>query len=59
MINNKNDTLRQLYNLDYDNSPLKSGLIVWYNNLINKTINTDSKLKARIKREVEWQTKQG
>ncbi|MCL2655159.1 MAG: contact-dependent growth inhibition system immunity protein [Coriobacteriia bacterium] len=34
----KTDSLRNVYKLEYDESGIGSGLIVWYNRLIDKTI---------------------
>ena len=38
MIIDRNRTLREVYKLDYDNSGLRSGLTIWYNKLIDKTV---------------------
>ncbi len=35
---NSSNSLRTLYNLEYSTSPLQSSLIVWYNKLIDKTV---------------------
>ena len=34
----ENRTIKQIYNLEYDDSEFNSGLIKWYNRLLDKTI---------------------
>lgn len=31
------ETIKEKFNLDYENNEIKSGLIKWYNNLLNKS----------------------
>ena len=38
MSTNKNNSLKDNYHLSYDNSATNSGLVKWYNSLIDKTI---------------------
>jgi len=47
-------TIKQMYNLDYDNSGVNSGLIKWYNQLLDKSVDelTEVDISKMIRQEI-------